>query len=342
MFVIDTLALAAILGVFLALIFSVIFWVQNGNISNKLFSVFLVATSIRIAKNILVHLTDLNPELFDWGAPWRISVYIGITHQFAIGPLFYLYFVSKLSSDFIMKRTYWWHFLPFGIFLILSFFVRWDFWKYGGLWLSYISILAYYLLAFRYFILNKNGLEKNAQKWLNILLSTTALLLIAYSPILFHYLGYIGGGVLYMISLLVAGYIMVSSKNGIPFFKNKYESSSLSTSEIERIKTKLEEQIHEHKIFLNPELTLDLLAKSISSKPHHVSRVINQEFGKSFSEYINLFRIEEAATRLSDSNYNHLKISALAYECGFNSVPTFNTLFKKVYKTTPSKFRDRL
>lgn len=90
---------------------------------------------------------------------------------------------------------------------------------------------------------------------------------------------------------------------------------------------------------MDPELTMKKLASQLGVHPHHLSRVVNQEFNMSFSDYINSFRLTEATKRLTNPKYAHLKIAALAYECGFNSVPTFNTLFKKVHKTTPTNYR---
>ena len=58
-------------------------------------------------------------------------------------------------------------------------------------------------------------------------------------------------------------------------------------------------------------------------------------------DYINEFRIKASIEMLKDPKNDHLKMSAIAYACGFNSVPTFNTLFKKTYNTTPSTYRRR-
>ncbi len=132
---------------------------------------------------------------------------------------------------------------------------------------------------------------------------------------------------------------MLITNRKISLFRSKYESSSLRDKQVHEIKEKLEGFVIGKQAYLNPELTLRRLAENISVKPHHLSRVINQEFKLSFTDYINLLRLEEATSRLKSPKYTHLKISAISYDCGFNSVPTFNTLFKKVHKVTPSRFR---
>lgn len=342
MFNIDIITLFAFFGTFQGLVFSVIFRLKNKNISNKIFSLFLLVSSLRIAKNIFVHLRELNPDMFSWYELWRTLVYLGISHQFAIGPLFLLYFSSKLTPKFYWKTQYLWHFVPYILLVGASPFIRWPFWANGGLWLSYISILTYYLLAIWYFNRFHINVDKGTGNWLTGLLIVVGLLLMAYSPALFHYVGYVGGAFLYTIAILTTGYIMISNKSNVSFFRTKYETSSLSNTRAKEIKDELEKVMQLERPFVNPELTMQGLADQLSVRPHHLSRVINQEFNSSFTEYINSFRLEEATKRLMNPKYGHLKISALAYECGFNSVPTFNSLFKKVHKVTPSQFRNNL
>ncbi|MEP5611650.1 MAG: helix-turn-helix domain-containing protein [Cyclobacteriaceae bacterium] len=340
-FKIDLLTVVACLGTFQGLVFTVVFWLKNKNISNKIFALFLLATSIRIAKNIFVHLSDLNPDLFQSRLVWRTSVYAGISHQFAIGPFLYFYFLSKLQDRFVWKKTFYIHLVPYFILIIMSPFLTWSFWKFGGLWLSYLSILVYFLLSLYSFVKHKAFVDKGTAKWLGGLLVVIFILLFAYSPALFRYVGYVGGAMLYSIAILISGYFMLINKGSVSFFRTKYETSSLKPERVGEIRELIEASMNKNRSYLNPELSMIGLAKEISVSSHHLSRVINQEFESSFTDYINSFRIEEAKKRLLDSSYDHLKLSAMVFECGFNSVPTFNTLFKKKYKMTPSEFRQR-
>jgi AraC-like DNA-binding protein len=57
---------------------------------------------------------------------------------------------------------------------------------------------------------------------------------------------------------------------------------------------------------------------------------------KHFSEFINTYRIDFAKKLLKET---YLKIEAIAYDSGFNSLSTFNTVFKKETGFTPSKYR---
>ena len=78
------------------------------------------------------------------------------------------------------------------------------------------------------------------------------------------------------------------------------------------------------------------LAKALHIRPQLLSQLLNNNLNKSFSNFINEYRIEEAKRLLlEDSN---LKIEVIAENCGFNSNSAFYTAFKKVTNTTPAKY----
>ncbi|RCH55279.1 AraC family transcriptional regulator [Mucilaginibacter hurinus] len=54
-------------------------------------------------------------------------------------------------------------------------------------------------------------------------------------------------------------------------------------------------------------------------------------------QYLNFIRIEQAAKLLLNDREQH--ISAVCYECGFSSTEYFSTVFRKVYKCSPTSFR---
>ncbi len=338
-FKVDFLTLLAFLGTFQGILFAIVFWLKNKNIANKLFSLFLLVTSIRIAKNIFVHLQQLNPGMFQSMEIWRIAVYAGISHQFAIGPLLLFYFQAKLDRKFEWKAGFYFHFVPYIVLIFITPFISWNFWRYGGLWLSYLSILTYFLWAIHIYVRSYRIVDIGTSTWLRGLLIVIAVLLFAYSPALFHYIGYVGGAILYAIIVFVSGYFILINREALSIFRTKYETSSLKQEMVKEIRKAVEAEMENSQPFLNPELTLQLLASAMKVPAHHLSRVINQEFKVSFADYVNSFRLKEAERRLLDPRNDHLKISALAFECGFNSVPTFNTLFKKTHRKTPSQFR---
>jgi AraC-like DNA-binding protein len=120
----------------------------------------------------------------------------------------------------------------------------------------------------------------------------------------------------------------------------KYANSTLSNAEAARIISELELMMHKQRIFTEPELTIEKLAAVLSTSRYILSQVLNERLQQSFYDYINNLRIAHAKQMLSDKAFEHHKIAAIAYDAGFNSLSTFNEVFKKIAGCTPSQFRN--
>lgn len=92
------------------------------------------------------------------------------------------------------------------------------------------------------------------------------------------------------------------------------------------------------KLYLNPNLSLELIADELGVGASTLSKAINAE-DSSFSDYINNLRVAEAKNILLDKEFNNYTIVAIGLECGFNSKSTFYSSFKKVTSKTPSEYR---
>jgi AraC-like DNA-binding protein len=119
----------------------------------------------------------------------------------------------------------------------------------------------------------------------------------------------------------------------------KYSNSGLHEEDLQIIITSLENKLRADKSYLNPELTIDELAASIGCSRHHLSQAMNEMLGQSFYDCINHYRVEEAKLLLSSPGRNSHKIASLAFDAGFNTISTFNEVFKKFTGLTPSQFR---
>nr|WP_288934690.1 helix-turn-helix domain-containing protein [uncultured Allomuricauda sp.] len=92
----------------------------------------------------------------------------------------------------------------------------------------------------------------------------------------------------------------------------------------------------EQKPYLEPNLTLSVMADKLDLPLHHLSQIINQFEGQNFNDFINKYRVEEFIDRASKDN--RFSFLAIALESGFNSKSTFNAVFKKHKGETPSKY----
>jgi AraC-like DNA-binding protein len=119
----------------------------------------------------------------------------------------------------------------------------------------------------------------------------------------------------------------------------KYEKSGIPDEEQNTIYTRLLEYIETGKPYLDTDLTIYKLAETLELPRHHLSQVINTRSGKSFYDFINGYRVEEAKRRLKDPAFNKMTIQGIAFDSGFNSKATFNTAFNRFAGMTPSAYR---
>ena len=115
----------------------------------------------------------------------------------------------------------------------------------------------------------------------------------------------------------------------------KYEKSGIGEEESKSLYRELFRHIESSKAYLDPELTLDMLAEQIGETRHRLSEVINRESGKRFFSFINGFRLREFREAVKSDRYPDYTILAVAFECGFRSSSAFYSLVKKELGTTP-------
>lgn len=101
-----------------------------------------------------------------------------------------------------------------------------------------------------------------------------------------------------------------------------------------------ESHVREHQSFLNPNLSLELVAEELGVGVSTLSKVVN-ESGHSFTDHINKARVAAAQEFLTKPEFQDYTIVAIGLECGFNSKSAFYNAFKKVAKESPSEFRKR-
>ncbi len=91
--------------------------------------------------------------------------------------------------------------------------------------------------------------------------------------------------------------------------------------------------------FINPNLTIQTLAKSLDTNTKYLSEVINRNKNANFNQYINELRIGYIITKMKeDPKYLNYKIYYLAKESGFASQNTFSTVFKAATGISPLSF----
>lgn len=115
--------------------------------------------------------------------------------------------------------------------------------------------------------------------------------------------------------------------------KHKEDTNHVNPVYIE----KLEQLMNAQKLFTDPDLNLETLAKQMNISSRTLSGVINGHFGCSFTEYINRYRLNEAKRLLLEKRST--TVLNIMYAAGFNSKATFNGAFKRAEGITPSQYR---
>jgi len=107
------------------------------------------------------------------------------------------------------------------------------------------------------------------------------------------------------------------------------------------LKNKLINVVEDQKPYLDGELNLSKLAAYLSINAHQLSYLLNNGFNKNFFQFVNTYRVEYAKKLLSNTNNQKPSMLEVAFESGFNSKTSFNTIFKKMTGETPSDFRKK-
>jgi len=115
-------------------------------------------------------------------------------------------------------------------------------------------------------------------------------------------------------------------------------TESDDSRQLHKLNNRLIAFIQSEKPYLNPELSLPVLAEALETSRNHLSNIINKVHNKNFYEFINEYRVEEVKSLMADPKNKHLKLMSLAYDAGFNSKATFNRIFKQMTGMTPSQY----
>jgi AraC-like DNA-binding protein len=330
----------------------------------------IVMVIVIINADYLVIVTGLYKELrnlhgFSYGS------------MFLMSPLFYFYTRSILDENFKWERKYLLHFIPYflKIFHTLTFFVMPldakvqsiadftnDIMKIDLDSVASLGLQSLHLAIYLFFT-KKEINEKSAtffqepylisfekrKKWLTLLFNcfvayfisfTFWFVVVAIKGVYISNAEYLNVIVMSAIIYFLAYKSALDPELVTPDFIKKYNAQSniSHVNELEFLE-KIKFLMEDERIYLNPNLDMNSLAKALELPAYQCSRLINDKFEKGFFDFVNEYRIEEVKRRLKDSNYHHFSILGIALQTGFNSKSSFNTAFKKVSGKTPSDFK---
>jgi AraC-like DNA-binding protein len=332
--------------------------------ANRLLAAFALIIAVLISGHILIstHYVELFPHLSRVNHPF----------DFLVAPLFYLYIRTLLTRNPLSKRDLL-HFAPFAlcVLYLIPYYLKSREYKLAN-YFSYQYAQWYYvrsaltlLLAVVYltcivFMLVKfiRKIKKESSPAERAILfqarfmvfTFLALLLIAILRYLFDlrfpgYMRYTNlilplGATIFVYTMAYFGLRKLEwPEMGTAEPAKKYERSTLTPERSERYLKKLLQMMETEKPYTDGDLTIQKLAEKLMVSPQHLSQTINERLNQTFSEFINIYRVEEAKRLLLHAKKKHYSILAIAEEVGFNSKSSFNAVFKKHTSSTPSEFR---
>ncbi|MDH5717121.1 MAG: AraC family transcriptional regulator [Spirochaetia bacterium] len=117
-----------------------------------------------------------------------------------------------------------------------------------------------------------------------------------------------------------------------------YKKSRLENIDMTLFEKNLFNLIKNKKIIRNENITLPDLARMLSVSRSQLSEYINGIQKKSFRDFVNYYRIEDAKELIISSDY---KIIDIAYMTGFNSISSFNIAFRKHTGINPLEYKNQ-
>jgi len=119
----------------------------------------------------------------------------------------------------------------------------------------------------------------------------------------------------------------------------KYGDKKIEPSKASVLIHNLDQIMIQQQLYKNANLKSSEVADHLEISTHKFSQLLNDNIGKSFSAFVNEYRVEEAK-RIIKSNTQYT-LDAIGNESGFNSKSTFYTTFKRIEGVTPAKYREQ-
>jgi AraC-like DNA-binding protein len=337
-------ALGAFNGLILGIYF--LFFTPKKYLPNYLLGALLLVLSIRIGKSVAY--------FFDHALP-KTWLQVGLTACAFIGPFLYFFIKSEMNQVRKLPKAWAWQLIGW-LFIILLVGIIYPYqqvpYMWGHViipliylqWAVYIAFSIIALIPLLKKIARKEKL-KVFEKWILTICTAVTIFLISYVWAILNITkgSYINGALYFSLFLYGVIFILLYRKktNDLSSFAaQKYPDKKLGDEDAQLIIGKLKKVMEEKELFKDPNLKVHELAKAVNVSGHRLSQVLNDNFEKNFTLFVNEYRINEACKMLSAKT--NFTIDAIGDEVGFNSKSTFFAAFKKIKGMTPSVYQQSI
>jgi len=98
------------------------------------------------------------------------------------------------------------------------------------------------------------------------------------------------------------------------------------------------ELLEKEKLYKDENLSLKRVADLLEVSVSYMSQIINIVSKKSFSTLINEYRTQEVLEAFQEGKHIRYSLLSIAFDAGFSSKSTFNSVFKNVLGCSPSQY----
>jgi AraC-like DNA-binding protein len=141
------------------------------------------------------------------------------------------------------------------------------------------------------------------------------------------------------INTMIAFFSIVKLADQCPVKSPTNPSTKKVHGESSLFKKRIEDLVAQG-VYTDTEMSLDKMAEKSKIPQYKLRKLIHETYGvKNFSQFLNQFRVSAAAELLRSTDNGEMKITAIAFEVGFNSVSSFNRAFRNTYGMVPSEYR---
>jgi AraC-like DNA-binding protein len=339
--------------------------------SNRWISLLIFCISVEAISPIVQLLIVDNPSFY----------YLLFPTNLALGPLIYFYTRSLLFGDSELPRRKYLYFLPMllglkhqiifmlyisgilSIPFVVDIYFRPDIqgllfnFSNRFIFLSILSLVIYMVISYRLIV--KNTYKETSPykladvQWLKKLLTFLFGLLVLWvvaiiSKTLFntnqeYYLLFVPA-IVFIHWLGFKAYLRQATMApaDIEVYNKPAAKVYFTDDEITEYRKRIDQLMAADKLYLDPLLKLEDVAAKLLLPEKLVSNLVNQHIGKNFNDFVNSYRVDEAMKKLADPALSQFTIAALAFDCGFNSLATFQRCFKQFTGLTPSQYQNTL
>lgn len=272
----------------------------------------------------------------------------------AWGPMVYLFLKAYDSNPFYKK--YLWLFLPSVLMAVLAFLeiynsdlvlfmnFRWKGLIAGNIIIALMSMIysaSFLWTAARKAFGSSPDWQKGHQSFIRWYIGLNVFLWMLFATYLMGYIHHISFVITYKHDLVLIPTSMLIFMKMYHLWKSPEilsERSSPAPPIPSDLQGQLDKLMEETQVFKNPDLNMADLSELLNTKPHILSRMLNENYHKNFRDYLNGYRVE-AFIKLAEEGYlEKYTFLALAHEVGFNSKSTFNLAFKKQTNQSPRSY----